>query len=212
MFDTGDYGYIDVNGKLNYLYRDSGFIKINGHRVELREIKSCLDKYKGVEDSVIITTKDQGDIKIVCWIKKDKITPIRGSDIRDYLALHLNHYMVPHYILFIDEFPFLLSGKVDVKNLTERTANILDKNIYSSTEIKTNDCQDEVLNILRACLGHAKISLDDNYFEHGLSSMQAISLHADLSKVYPDLELYEIFENTTLNQLICPHETKAVNS
>ncbi|MNY77193.1 hypothetical protein D3C86_2170120 [compost metagenome] len=46
------------------------------------------------------------------------------------------------------------------------------------------------------------MSKEDNFFELGLTSMQAISLHIDLLELYPNLQLHEIFDRPSFDQLI----------
>jgi len=63
-----------------------------------------------------------------------------------------------------------------------------------------------VVRVLRHHITAADFNTDCNFFDYGLSSLQAISLHLELIALYPELGLHELFDRPTFSTLIEPFE------
>ena len=69
----------------------------------------CIDEVKTICNS------SNGNNILVTFIKIKK--QIEISEIRKYISQYLPYYMIPTRYVIIDEFPYLASGKIDVKKL-----------------------------------------------------------------------------------------------
>ncbi|MFM5648679.1 AMP-binding protein [Aeromonas veronii] len=205
MYDTNDVGYVDDEGIINFLHREGGYIKINGFRVEPTEVTDAFEAIEGVSGSAVIAIHDElsDSSKLIGWVECNGLAE---TTIRAFLETKLSYYLIPHHIFTIPELPYTLSGKVDANRLEDMSIKLLSKATKGSVfEINSESSalsSHPVGEILSQYVDITLMSKDDNFFEKGLTSIQAISFHIDMLELYPNLELYEIFERPSFNKLI----------
>ena len=69
LYKTGDLGRYNSEGKIEFLGRIDGQVKIRGHRIEPEEIEVVLRQYEGVRDAVVAARDDSQDgQKLVAYI------------------------------------------------------------------------------------------------------------------------------------------------
>lgn len=113
IYRTGDLGYYGEDGKLYFAGRKDFQIKHMGHRIELEEIDSAVNKVDGIERSLCFF--DDVKNKIVC-IYEGSLEP---KDLKDALKTSIPDWMVPNVMLPIDEMPLNKNGKTDRTVLKE---------------------------------------------------------------------------------------------
>ncbi|WP_413453387.1 non-ribosomal peptide synthetase [Erwinia persicina] len=209
MYDTNDIGYVDNEGIVNFLHREGGFIKINGYRVEPSEITDTFEAIAGVSGSAVICLHDElsDSAKLIGWVECTEVTE---AAIRAFLQSKLSYYLIPHHIFTIPALPYTLSGKVDGNRLEEMSLSLLSQTPTPTASASASASEGEpsalashpVGKILGQYMDITRMSKDDNFFELGLTSMQAISLHLDMLELYPNLQLHEIFERPSFDKLI----------
>lgn len=205
MYDTNDIGYVDNEGIVNFLHREGGFIKINGYRVEPTEITDTFEAMAGVSGSAVICLHDDlsDSSKLIGWVECTEVTE---AAIRAFLQSKLNYYLIPHHIFTIPALPYTLSGKVDGNRLEEMSRTLLSQTPTASASSSVGEpsalASHPAGKILGQYIDITRMSKDDNFFERGLTSMQAISLHLDMLELYPNLQLHEIFERPCFDKLI----------
>lgn len=205
MYDTNDIGYVDNEGIVNFLHREGGFIKINGYRVEPTEITDTFEAIAGVSGSAVICLHDDlsDSSKLIGWVECTEVTE---AAIRAFLQSKLNYYLIPHHIFTIPALPYTLSGKVDGNRLEEMSRTLLSQVPTASGSSSVGEpsalASHPAGKILGQYIDITRMSKDDNFFELGLTSMQAISLHLDMLELYPNLQLHEIFERPCFDKLI----------
>ncbi|MEH6989569.1 amino acid adenylation domain-containing protein [Cytobacillus firmus] len=115
---TGDNGFINEEGDLVVLGRTDDQVKINGYRIELDEIRSCLLCHPVIINcAVLLVNKDERNKGIIAFIQTDH--PHAASSLREFLLAKLPSYMIPYRILSINEIPTNTNGKIDKKKLME---------------------------------------------------------------------------------------------
>lgn len=116
LYKTGDLGRYNENGELEFCGRKDSQVKIKGYRVEPIEIDSTLQGYNEVIDSITIAKKDYDSNKhLVTYYKRSD--NVEEKEIMAYLRNLLPHYMVPDYLVNVEDFPLTFNGKIDVKQL-----------------------------------------------------------------------------------------------
>jgi amino acid adenylation domain-containing protein len=112
---TGDICYHDSNENFHYLYRSDNQCKVLGHRIELEEIEyhiRDITHYNEVAAIYLPTEK-----KIIAMITKH----IHNlSTIQRKIKQRLPAYMQPTQIIFIENFPYNINGKLDRRLLTDQ--------------------------------------------------------------------------------------------
>ncbi|WP_413728612.1 non-ribosomal peptide synthetase [Sodalis sp. RH19] len=212
FYDTGDIGLIDAEGVLNYLYRDGDFYKVSGYRIDCAEVVDALEKCAGVAAAAVVVLEGDGDDEsvIVGWLKMDK--PGQGIDtgaIRQELENELGHYMIPRYFYPIDDLPYSISGKLDKKALITMTKTKIKEMEHIVMGQKNAPGKDALNHPLIDILGHYinidGMSLNDNFFHRGLSSIQLVSFHLELKQLYPDINFHDLCARPTINLLLAPY-------
>ncbi|WP_350306629.1 AMP-binding protein [Photorhabdus viridis] len=210
LYDTDDIGYVDDEGIVNFLHRDGGFIKNNGYRIEPSEITDVFESIEGVTGSAVIQINDESSdsSKLIGWVECSHITE---TMLRSELESKLSYYLIPHHIFTTPKLPYTLSGKVDSNTLEAMSLVQLTKPAVDIDTAPEGLCFElsshPAGKILGRYLDITLMSKDDNFFEQGLTSMQAISLHVDMLDLYPNLELHELFERPSFQTLISELES-----
>ena len=119
-YRTGDLVRHLPNGRLEYLERIDGQIKLNGYRIEPGEVESALRQLPGVTAAVAAVTEDRpGECRLVGYL----VGPTRTADtdgLRAALVDCLPDYMVPSAVVVLRRLPLTPNGKVDRKALAAR--------------------------------------------------------------------------------------------
>lgn len=91
---------------------------ILGKRVEVSEVETVLNNCEGVEQAVVRAYIDeQGLNYIVGYIVPEKGTKIRSSAIRREMSEYLTPFMIPEYLVRMNEIPLNENGKPDRNKL-----------------------------------------------------------------------------------------------
>lgn len=121
--------------------------------------------------------------------------------IRKDLLASLPDYMVPSKITLIATMPHSASGKVDVnalKSFPEFQDNDADREIIAPR----NTTESRLADIWRAELAIEELSVQDDFFEIGGNSLQAVQLVLSINKALcVDLPVQVLFEASTIADL-----------
>ncbi|KIO65387.1 Long-chain-fatty-acid--CoA ligase [Caldibacillus thermoamylovorans] len=196
LYKTGDLVRYLPNRCLEFVGRSDDQVQIRGYRIELGEIESTLINYEGVEDVVVITRELNHDVKqLVAYVMTKEELNIH--EIREYLKEKLPSYMVPAYILTLDEFPLTPNGKVDREKLPEPKIE-KDTGGYVAPR---NDRERKLVEIWQQVLNQSNIGIYDNFFECGGDSILSIQVVSRASQAGIQITPKQIFEYQTVVEL-----------
>lgn len=173
IYRTGDIGFINPDGEVELVGRMDEQVKIRGFRVELQEIESTLKGVEGVKEAVVVRQKNLNDDFLVAYFVGDK--KVNDLIIKDNLSNRLPEYMVPEFIIRLDEIPLLPNGKINKKLLGELKLNKLSK-----FEEPRNPIEEDLCDVFSIVLGFEKISVNTSFFELGGDSIKAIRIVSKL--------------------------------
>jgi amino acid adenylation domain-containing protein len=123
--------------------------------------------------------------------------PTAGSQLRSYLLQYLPEYMVPTRFVHVEQFPLTNNGKIDLNKLQLVEQSEDKVNIAPSNEI-----EEMMLAIWKEVLGNNVQSVDDDFFELGGTSLDAIRITARLEKsIQYELSVNLVFEIPTIQKL-----------
>lgn len=82
LYRTGDLGRYMNNGAIEFLGRTDTQVKINGHRIELREIEMALKKFHGdISQTIVVTMDDnRGKKQLVGYVVLEKGIQLKEND------------------------------------------------------------------------------------------------------------------------------------
>ena len=119
---TGDVAMLDPNGCYRITGRIKDMIIRGGENIYPREIEETLHRHPKVADVHVVGVPDQRLGEEVCaWIQLQQGEEATEEEIREYCREHLAHYKIPRYVVFVDEFPMTVTGKVQKFRMREET-------------------------------------------------------------------------------------------
>ncbi|MCK4261264.1 MAG: amino acid adenylation domain-containing protein, partial [Halanaerobiales bacterium] len=182
MYKTGDVGRWLSDGTIEFLGRIDHQVKVRGFRIELGEIENQLLNHNEIKEAVVIVRVDQNEESyLAAYIISDDELSV--DEVKDYLYKELPVYMIPSYIISLDEMPKTPNGKIDRKALPEPTENIEKKKEYIAP---TDGIEKKLTAIWSEVFGIEKISMSDNFNDLGGHSLKALSL---ISKIFKEFDV-----------------------
>ncbi|HEX3030485.1 MAG TPA: amino acid adenylation domain-containing protein, partial [Clostridia bacterium] len=198
MYKTGDLARWLPDGNIEYLGRIDQQVKIRGFRIELGEIESKLTEYPAVKEAVVIDRDNAaGDRYLSAYYVSDEV--ISAQSIRTHLLKVLPDYMLPSFIVRIDEIPLTANGKIDKKKLFSHETDLNQEIEYVAPR---NSYEHEIASIWSEVLGHERVGINDNFFSLGGDSIKAIRVANYVSKVLnTDIQIADLYQYSTIREL-----------
>lgn len=119
-FRTGDVGYMDEDGYVFLVDRIKDLIICSGFNVYPRNIEEAIYKHPAVDECNVIGVKDtyRGEAP-VAFVKLKSGATADAAEIKKFLIEHISKIEMPRDIIFKDELPKTLIGKLSKKELRE---------------------------------------------------------------------------------------------
>jgi len=199
IYKTGDLARYDFEGNIEFLGRVDEQTKIRGYRIELGEIESVLKMCGDVKDAkVTIKEESTSDKNLVAYIVPGEFNP-SILELQEFLMEKLPAYMIPNTFVFIESFPYLPNGKIDIKTLRSFEENTLIEDNYVPP---TSEIEKKLANIWINLLKKDKIGVRDNFFLHGGHSLLATQLLSRINRDFEtEISLRQIFDFPTIYHL-----------
>ncbi len=180
LYRTGDLGRYHPSGYLEFLGRSDSQVKIHGHRIELGEIDSALERCPFVRSAAcMVRTVGERDKQLLAFYVRDpQAVPEDGVALDAALRRHLSgllpHYMVPGVLAEIDRMPVTANGKIDRAALQVKATTL---HVARAEKVLPRNEKEATLSSLwQKLLGTADPGIHDNFFELGGSSLMAVRL------------------------------------
>lgn len=188
MYKTGDLAIWNKNGNLVYLTRKDEEIKIRGNRVNLCEIENTALENPTIQSAAAKALEYQNSKQICLYIVTNP--DYRESELRALLADKLPTYMIPQFILRLEELPLNSNGKTDKARLP----------IPSASDAAPAACTNAnhlavLLNALHTFIAESDITEGSNYYALGGDSIKAIQISSKLNEQGYLLSVKEILQN-----------------
>jgi non-ribosomal peptide synthase protein (TIGR01720 family) len=208
MYITGDIVRWLRDGVPEYLGREDDQVKVRGYRIELGEIESVLVKENSIAESVVITKQgDDGRNQLVAYVVLEEGNHFDAGEIRNYLGEHLPGFMVPAFVIRLDEIPLLPSGKTDRKALLENTGIL--KEVDGEYQEPRTEEEKVMAEIWGKLLGLERVGVRDNFFELGGDSILSIQIVAQAQEAGMRVSPQQLFQYPTIEGLTSVAEKKA---
>ena len=224
--DTGDLGFIDTDrGELVITGREKELIIVHGQNFHPQDLEQLCEAIKGCElgKTAICGLRDRDsetdELVFFVWFKSsaEAFLPI-ATAIRALLSeqtgLDLRH-VVP-----VRTIPKTTSGKVQRHLLAEQylageydaaTAELeglMSRVAHNEAEAE-GDIEQAMLTICNQVIEDRTVSVSDNLFEIGISSLKLAELHEQLEQHFPNvLEVTDLFDYPTVGELAAFIEQK----
>ncbi|MEN3280339.1 MAG: fatty-acyl-CoA synthase [Solirubrobacteraceae bacterium] len=117
---TGDLATMDDEGYLNIVGRSKDMVIRGGENVYPREIEEFLYTHADIADVQIVGVPDERYGEELCaWVIQRAGGSLDEDAVREYCRGRLAHFKVPRYVIFADEFPMTVTGKVQKFKMRE---------------------------------------------------------------------------------------------
>jgi len=136
---TGDQAVIDEDGYAAIVGRIKDTIIRGGENIAPTEIEEFLLGLRGVLEAQAFGVSDErfGEI-VAVWIKADKSEQLTEQAVKDYCKDKIAHFKVPSIVMFVDEFPMTVTGKIQKYLMREETEKNFSKIRLDKTRDKSN--------------------------------------------------------------------------
>ena len=112
--NTGDVGYIDINGELHIINRFDDVIIIDSHKVYPSEVEKQIVEQSDVKECAVAKVELNGNEFIGCLYAGEKEI---DRDIKEKLKSKLLVYEIPRFFLKCDALPKTKNGKVSTREV-----------------------------------------------------------------------------------------------
>ncbi len=117
---TGDIAVMDDDGYVNISGRIKDMVIRGGENVYPRELEEFLYAHPSVKDVSVIGVPDERYGEELCaWIVLQPGAEPDSESILAFCRGKIAHYKVPRYVMFVDEFPMTVTGKVQKYKMRE---------------------------------------------------------------------------------------------
>ncbi|WGF87887.1 amino acid adenylation domain-containing protein [Marinivivus vitaminiproducens] len=190
LYRTGDQVRLRDDGRIDFLGRRDGQIKLRGFRIELGEIEACLANDPDVIQPVV-TVRDDGGARLVAYLRLLDTAPADViSRLRDHLAAALPAHMLPSAYVTLDAFPLTPNGKIDRAALP-----VPGQEIEAAHEAGRSPVEELIAGVWAEALGVAHVGRDNGFFDLGGHSLLATRVLGQVRRALGvDLGLKDLFE------------------
>ncbi|OFX87023.1 MAG: hypothetical protein A2X00_10580 [Bacteroidetes bacterium GWE2_32_14] len=192
---TGDLVKKLPDGTLEFIGRKDFQFKINGNRVNPKEIEIILDKMENVAKSIVVPINNERQEKyIAAYYTSNSKTQIQKKEITDYLLDKLPEYMIPSSFIYLENFPVGETGKIMRNKLPQFT--------MEDIVVVPDVISESLSSIWKKVFDITEVGMFDNFFQLGGNSLLATEM---INMIYfefdLELKLNSIFENQTIFEL-----------
>ncbi|MGO3244264.1 MAG: amino acid adenylation domain-containing protein [Halomonas sp.] len=174
LYRTGDRVKLGQDGRLEFLGRNDGQVKVRGYRVEPGEVAVQMRELDGVWDAVVVAQpvdRDTTRIQLIgyCVAQDDTLDE---ETLRHALQDCLPDYMVPARIIMLDKMPLTGNGKLDKQALPSPDPVDLP---YDPPQ---GDIEIALAEVWAEVIGCKRVGRNDNFFELGGDSILSLQIVA----------------------------------
>ncbi|WP_426414580.1 plipastatin non-ribosomal peptide synthetase PpsC [Bacillus subtilis] len=193
MYKTGDVARWLPDGNVEFLGRTDDQVKIRGYRIEPGEIEAALRSIEGVREAAVTVRTDSGEPELCAYVEG-----LQRNEVRAQLERLLPGYMVPAYMIEMEQWPVTPSGKLD-RNALPAPGGAADAETYTAprnvTEMKLSQLWEDVLK-------NGPVGIHDNFFDRGGHSLKATALVSRIAKEFDvQVPLKDVFSHPTVEGL-----------
>jgi amino acid adenylation domain-containing protein len=197
LYRTGDLARLRADGRIEFLGRADGQVKLRGFRIELGEVESVIAAYPGVLEAAVAIRGESGSQSLAAYVVWEEGKK-NLAGLREKVESRLPDYMVPSAWTELPALPRNANGKVD--RLVLRAMQV-EQEVRAHVEPETPlECF--LVDTWRDVLRVDRVGLHDNFLELGGNSingaMLAYQIQATLGE---ELHAVVIFDAPTVAKL-----------
>ncbi|MEF9917179.1 MAG: amino acid adenylation domain-containing protein [Lachnospiraceae bacterium] len=195
-YHSGDMARWNYDGKIEFMGRIDNQVKLRGLRIELDEVENVMNKFNGVNSSVVVV-KGEGERQFLCgyYTAAKKLVP---EELKTHMSRYLTEYMVPSVLVQLEVLPLTANGKIDKKALPEPSMSGNEKKEIHKPETRI---QEQLHAIFAFALGYGDFGIDENFFELGGTSLSASKIAMKCMTEKIPVAYADVFQYPTVKEL-----------
>ncbi len=196
IFRTGAIGRAREDG-VHYLGQGDDLMMLRGVPTSLKQLERRLNGLPGVDTCALVRMPGQSGREPICAF----VVPTEEKSAKPEAFLHTlgEQYpgqAPPDRLVILDSLPRDEQGRVDREKLRER------QELRTSGSAPESDMERTLIALWREALDVEEVSVHDNFFEMGGSSLQIIRLQKQLgNQLNRHIPVIHIFQNPTIRSL-----------
>ncbi|HYO12608.1 MAG TPA: amino acid adenylation domain-containing protein, partial [Thermoanaerobaculia bacterium] len=197
LYRTGDLARWLPDGALEFAGRVDSQVKVRGYRVEPGEGQAALARHPGVAGAAVTVWGEGQDKRLVGYVVPRPPAP-SPAEVRAFLAASLPEPLVPSELVFLEELPLNVHGKVDRKALPPPTGET-----SRAGHVPPRDERERAVAALWSeALGVERLGIHDNYFDLGGHSLVLARVHVLLrERLGREIPIVDLFRHPTVASL-----------
>jgi fatty-acyl-CoA synthase len=117
---TGDMGLIRPDGHLRFIGRYKDMLKIGGENVDPMEVEAYLMTHPAMNLVAVVGFPDARLSEVaVAFVRLEPGQQLTEADVIDYCRGKIASFKIPRHVVFVDDFPWTSSGKIQKVKLRE---------------------------------------------------------------------------------------------
>jgi fatty-acyl-CoA synthase len=107
-----------------------------GENIYPREIEEFLHHHETITDVYVVGVPDRKYGEELCaWVKVKDSQQLTDQDVKEFCKGKIAHYKIPRYVMFVNDFPMSVSGKIQKFRMREESVRIL--GLHEEEKIET---------------------------------------------------------------------------
>ncbi|MFF8499043.1 amino acid adenylation domain-containing protein [Streptomyces anulatus] len=197
LYRTGDLVTLRSNGLFYYTDRIDQQVKLRGYRIETAEIMHVAVAEPEVRWAhAAVHRAADGSGSLCLWVRYEDGAEPDEARLRAALARRLPGYMVPAFVVPVDDVRLTKNGKLDLAALPAP-----DLAAPPSATPPETDAERRIAAAWSLALGTDVADVDANFFQVGGDSIKAIQIVAALRGVGISIRAPELLDNQTVRML-----------
>ena len=130
---TGDLATLDEAGYCNIVGRVKDMVIRGGENIYPREVEEYFYRHPKIQDAQVFGVPDERFGEELCiWVRLKDGEQATEEEMRAFCRGQIAHYKIPRYVVFVEDFPMTVTGKIQKFKMREQMMATL-----GLTEIKT---------------------------------------------------------------------------
>ena len=188
---TGDLGRFLPDGRFIHLGRKDHQVKIRGYRVDLRKVEAAVLQLESVREAAVVAQKENGETRMVAFVVSKPGHHFDPKILRAKLLKFVPDWEIPARFRTLAALPVTATGKLDRPRLEQFMTD-------RSAAAPVVTVEEHIADIWRDILNLQSVSPDDDFFDLGGHSIQALAMLDRLQQLFDvRLDPAILFENRT---------------
>jgi fatty-acyl-CoA synthase len=133
---TGDLGTMDEEGYFRIVGRLKDMVIRGGENIYPREIEEFLHHNEKIADVYVVGVPDRKYGEELCaWVKVKQGLTMTEQEVKDFCKDKIAHFKIPRYVMFVDDFPMGVTGKIQKFRMREDSIRTL--GLHEEEKIET---------------------------------------------------------------------------